>query len=207
MDSRDRAAGGAARRQARERAVLIAAYREGLGFAAIVATGSPVSFRAVAPAPTCGDAARAAETAGVRWWCRRERDAERVCAAATARMRRRQSCDEATHPAGDDSEPGRSTPSAPPLVEEAIIAAAKKLDVTLYSDEDIAAEAEAIIARVEDEIERLRCSGQFKSVNSAYRAHRMEASARGGKVVPYAEWLSKYKANLVRQLAGALRYA
>jgi hypothetical protein len=41
--------------------VLIAAYREGLGFAAIVATGAPISFRVVAPAPTCGDAARAAE--------------------------------------------------------------------------------------------------------------------------------------------------
>jgi hypothetical protein len=95
----------------------------------------------------------------------------------------------------------------PTLVDEAINAAAEKLDVTLYSEEDIAAEAEQIIARVEAEIERLRCSGQFKSVNSAYRAYRMEASARGDKVVPYAEWLSKYKADLVCQLAGALRYA
>ena len=207
MDSRDRAAGGAARRQAKERAVLIAAYRGGLGFAAIVATGAPVSLRVLAPVPTCGDAAyAAAPTAAAHWWCRRERDAERVC-AATTRLRRRQSCDEATHLARDHSEPSHSAPSAPPLVEEAMIAAAKKLNVTLYSEEDIAAEAEQIVARVKEEIDTLRCSGRFKSVNSSYRAHRMEASARGEKVVPYAEWLSKYKANLVRQLAGALRYA
>jgi hypothetical protein len=34
----------------------------------------------------------------------------------------------------------------------------------------------------------------------------MEAAARGEKAVPYADWSSKYRANLVRQLAAALRY-
>jgi hypothetical protein len=34
----------------------------------------------------------------------------------------------------------------------------------------------------------------------------MEAAARGEKAAPYADWFNKYRANLVRQLAGALRY-
>jgi hypothetical protein len=34
----------------------------------------------------------------------------------------------------------------------------------------------------------------------------MEASARGEKAAPYADWFNKYKAKLVRQLASALRY-
>jgi hypothetical protein len=206
MDSRDHA-GGAARRQSKERAALIGAYREGLGFAAIIATGDPISLRVVAPVPTCGDAAHAAGAADARWWCRRRGDGERVCAAATTRLRRRQSCDEATHLPKGHSEPGRDAPVAPAFAEEAIAAAAKTLNVTLYSEEDIAAEAETIIARVEEEIEILRCAGQFQSVNRSYRAYRLEASARGEKVVPYVEWLCKYKANLVRQPASALRYA
>jgi hypothetical protein len=34
---------------------------------------------------------------------------------------------------------------------------------------------------------------------------RIESSARGDKVLPYAEWINKYKEKLVRQLAAALR--
>ena len=59
---------------------------------------------------------------------------------------------------------------------------------------------------MDEEIEALRGSREFKSVNQSYRTYRMEASARGEKVTPYAQWLNKYKANLVRQLANALRY-
>jgi hypothetical protein len=200
-------ADGGARRQLKGHAALIAAYREGLGFAAIVVTGDPPSLRVVAPMPACGDAAPDATGVEARWWCRRASDAERVRAAATTRLRRRQSCDDATQGPEHPSGRARNISLSTALIEEAMNAAAEKLNVALYSDGDIAAEAEAIIARVEAEIEALRSSGQFKSVNRSYRAYRIEASARGEKVAPYAEWLNKYKANLVRRLADALRYA
>jgi hypothetical protein len=77
----------------------------------------------------------------------------------------------------------------------------------LYSDDEVCAEADGIIARVEEEIENLKRAGQMKSVNQSYRAHRLEASARGEKAAPYADWFNNYKANLVRELAAALRYA
>lgn len=59
---------------------------------------------------------------------------------------------------------------------------------------------------MDEEIETLQRAGQLKSVNRSYRAHRIEASARGEKAAPYADWFNKYEANLVRQLAAALRY-
>lgn len=84
--------------------------------------------------------------------------------------------------------------------------AAHRLAIVIYSAEDISHEAEAVIARVEHEIENLRQAGEMKTINRAYRSHRMQASARGDKVLPYAEWFNKYKQNLVRRLAAALRY-
>ncbi len=85
--------------------------------------------------------------------------------------------------------------------------AAHRLAIVVYSAADILREAEAVIARVEHEIENLRQAGEMKTINRAYRSHRVQASARGGKVLPYAEWLNKYKQNLVHQLAAALRYS
>ena len=63
-----------------------------------------------------------------------------------------------------------------------------------------------VVARVDEEIERLQRSGDLKSVNKSYRAYRLETSARGEKTLRYAEWMDKYRENLVRQLAAALRY-
>ena len=78
--------------------------------------------------------------------------------------------------------------------------------VTLYADDDISADAERIVARVNEEIETMQRTGQLRSVNQSYRAYRMEAAARGEKAASYADWFNRYRVNLVRQLAAALRY-
>ena len=48
-------------------------------------------------------------------------------------------------------------------------------------------------------------SGGLKSVNKSYRSYRLETSARGERVLPYATWLDRYKAGLVREVAANLR--
>jgi len=82
-----------------------------------------------------------------------------------------------------------------------------RLKVGLQTDCDLLAEADVVVARVDKEIERLQRSGELKSVNSSYRTYRMQASARGEKIIRYADWINKYKENMVRALAAALRYS
>jgi hypothetical protein len=120
------------------------------------------------------------ESGEVRFWCRRAADAGRIVAAAKSKL--------------------------PPGADRAFIAAAARIPASLYSDAEISAEALAAIERVEQELESLRDAGALKSVNRSYRIYRQDSATRGEKVVPYAIWFSKYKENLVRQLAAALRY-
>jgi hypothetical protein len=191
-----------ARRQAKDRAALHAAYREGLGLAAIVATCEAAAVRIVAIAEAHAGAVVRDERAFVaRFWCRRAADADRVALAATARLRRREPRDDP-----ESSPPSVSAPAVNDL-RAAIAGAAKRLRVALYSDDEIHAEADAVIARVEAEIENLKRAGELKSVNQSYRAYRLAASARGERAAPYADWFNKYRANLVRELAAALRYS
>ena len=180
------AAGNAAlRRDQAARIVLVAAYCEGLGFAPIGAVAEAESSRIVA-----GD-----DLAQPRWWCRRAGDADRVAAAAAARLQRL----EARH-GGDIDGTQRLQ-----LVDDAIAAAAKQLNVALRSHGDVCAEALSAIGRVEEEIAKLQRAGGLKSVNKSYRDYRIAASARGGRIMRYADWMSQYRQKLVRELAAAMR--
>jgi len=127
-----------------------------------------------------------------RWWCRRIDDAERVAAAATMRMQRRQA--------------GESASADASFVAETIARAANKLGVALVLEEAIADEATAIVTRVDLEIARLQRTGELRSVNKAYQEYRVETSARGERVMRYRDWMNKYRENLIRQLAATLRY-
>jgi hypothetical protein len=193
------ASASAARREAKSRGALIAAYRDGLGLAGVAVTRGPAGVQ-IAAIGDGGDYAAADAGDTVRWWCRRTDDAKRVASTATAHLRRLESRDDATKPSA------ANISSSPGEISAAIEHAAKRLHVALYSDADICADAERIIARVNDEIETMQRAGQLKSVNQSYRAYRMETAARGEKAAPYADWFNKYKANLVRELAAALRY-
>jgi hypothetical protein len=166
-----------------EQAALISAFRQGLGLAGLAVVRSADGVRLTVAAPDGLGVVAPRETAEVRFWCRRAADAERVVAAAASRLQRR-SC----------------------TADQALMAAAARLHVTLYADEHITDEAMAAIARMEVEFASLQRSGALKSVNRSYRLYRQDASARGEKIVPYVRWLGKYKENLVRQLAAALRY-
>jgi hypothetical protein len=196
---------GSLRRPSNSSEALIAAYRDGMGLAAVAVLYCDAGIRIVAPEPGSGALLQAAAIAA-RWWCRRADDAQRVAAAAMGRLRRQS----AERPRADAS----SDTGVVSLAEMDELAfactcvtnAAKRLNVVLYADEHIAAEAMTVIARVEEEIDRMQQAGGLKSVNASYRAYRIEASARGERVVPYGQWMRLYAENLVRQTAAALRY-
>jgi hypothetical protein len=192
-------------RAARERApkaatALIAAYRQGLGLAPLVAIGDAAGLRLLAGEAAAGDL-YSPEAVAARFWCRNAADARRVAAAAMRTLLRRQVAD---RPAGIG---GSRAACAPGEAVAAIERAAERLNVALYTDEHIAAEAARIVGRVQAELTRMRESGELKSVNGAYRAQRMQAKVRGEKFDSFPQWFAKYEQKLVRELAAALRYS
>jgi len=202
----DRVAAGA-RGELRERLGLAAAYREGLGFAAVAVICGPAGIRICAAERGDQGPFAAAESVQARWWCRRATEAARVAAAARARLRRR------------ESRNGGATPSPPALAGVAadaspavllacasVEAAAKRFNIVLRSDDEILDEAMNVVARVDAEMQKLQHSGGLKSINKAYRSYRLETSARGERVMRYDEWMRKYRENLVRKLASTLRF-
>jgi hypothetical protein len=200
MERADKAAAGPAKLPP-ARASVVAAYREGLGLAgiAIVCEAAGARVAAIGPADANPDIETKIQ---MRWWCRRAADAERVASAAALRMRRLELR-------------GDGASFSPRLVEDssvfssacdAVLAAARRLNVLLQSDDEIADEAALVAARVRAEMQKLQQSGGLKSVNQAYRDYRIEATARGERIVRYAEWMRKYEENLVRQAACALRH-
>jgi hypothetical protein len=161
-----------------------AAYCEGLGLAAIAVICGPAGVRIAAIESAGEDGLNTADTVHTRFWCR---------------------CAEAEHAAGSAARLFRRESSD--VAHAAIVVArvAKKLGVALLSDEQIVSEAQGVAARIEAEMTKQQANGGLKSVNRAYRDYRIETSARGERVLRYDEWMLKYKENLVRQAAAALR--
>jgi hypothetical protein len=179
---------------------LIAAYREGLGLSCITIIRDAQGLRVSAIAP--GDSELDPKSdVRARWWCRRAADAKRIATAATARLRRRR--------------PGEGAHSAAELACEhsdllsqtcgALLAAARRHNVVLQSDDEMAKEALRFAAHVEAKVKGLQKSGGLRSVNRAYRDYRLEANARGERAMPYNDWMQKYLEDLVREAARALR--
>ena len=189
-------------RRAGEQAALIAAFRQGLGLCGVAVIRGAAGIRFDTAGPTGIGSLATGETGEVHFWCRHAADGDSIAAAANAKLRRQSSVIEPCA-RRDASNLTRSVTTRP---DQALIATAARLHVALYADEQITRAAIAAIARLEEELETMRRSGALKSVNRSYRAYRRDSSARGEKIVPYAAWFRKYKENLVRQLAAALRY-
>jgi hypothetical protein len=168
---------------------LVAAFREGFGLAEIAVIEGPGGVRVAAAEPGAEINCAPAETVHCRWWCPRPFEAASIATAVVARLHNRETCNGAALSAC-----------------QAVIRAAKQRNVDLYSDEEILEQAAAAIATIDDELERLRQSGDLRPVNKSYQSYRRDAAAKGERVVPYAQWMLGYKEELVRKLAATLRY-
>jgi hypothetical protein len=174
----------------RERATLVAAYRQGLGLASVAVICGPDGI-CISPIQCDGKGASAAgETVYQLWWCRGAADAVAVATAALARLHRNAS----------------QGVNSGVRACESITRAAKQLNVALRSDREVFDEAMVVVERINCEIETLRNAGGLRPVNKSYQTYRKDAAARGERVVPYARWLRTYTEGLVRKAAATLRY-
>src|SRR5262249_51179178 len=133
----------------------------------------------------------------------RDSDAARIAAAARVALRRRES-KAGTAPAADQRNAAFDSHALGSACT-AVMEAARRHGVALFSDDDIAAHAAEIAARIDAELQKLKESGGLKSVNQAYKTYRLETSGRGERALRYDEWMRRYRADLVRQAAAALR--
>jgi hypothetical protein len=170
------------RGDAGKRESLVVPYREGLELSAVLLIAGTDSLRLLVAGAGGEAVLETSETVAVRWWCRRRLQADSVVAAV--RLTQTTSATQA---------------------QQSVLRAAKRLGVSLLSEEEIAEEAERAIARLDAEVERQMQTGALKSVNKSYRAYRLETSARGERVLRYADWMERYKANLIHEIAANLR--
>ncbi|MGA8076380.1 MAG: hypothetical protein WB868_03200 [Xanthobacteraceae bacterium] len=73
------------------------------------------------------------------------------------------------------------------------------------SEAEICRGAADVAVRVDAEMARLQAAGGLKSVNTSYRQYRLQTTARSERVMRYADWMDRYKADLIREIAANLR--
>jgi hypothetical protein len=165
-----------------KRACLVVAYREGLELAAVLLIAGPDSSRLLVTGADGEADLEASETVTARWWCRRRSQADSMAAAV------------------------RLTRTISAAQAHALVArAAERQGIALLSEDEIAEEAARAITRLDAEVERQMQTGGLKSVNKSYRTYRLETSGRGESVLRYADWMERYKAKLIREIAATLR--
>ena len=175
-------------RQEKTEPALVGIYREGLAAAAVLVITGPTANR-ILVADHQGEAVLGpGEAIHQRWWCRRQAEAEYLAETAARSLRRAREASDRTV-----------------LACTCILRAAERLAIPLQSDQDLREEALRVIARLDLEIEKQQRSGVLKSVNTAYRQYRLDASARGERTMRYAEWMERYKTDLLREIAANLR--
>jgi hypothetical protein len=190
----------AERRRAAERAILIAAYLEEMHHSCITIICDADGAR-ISPIASGGSELDGKVDTRADLWCRRVEDAKRVALEAKASLRRLKSSENAGSPVSSTAENSSFLPRAC----DAVLTAARRINVVLQSYDEITEEASRIIARIDAEIEMLRQSGGLKPVNEAYKNYRCEANEGGEPPMRYDDWMLKYRENLVRKTARVLR--
>ena len=201
MSSHGKSRTGATRLQSDRRSRIIAAYREGSGLVGIAIICDAAGIRIDPVAPNA-DSFGAAKCAQARWWCRCPLDAQTVASDAATRVRRRESREKG---ATSSAALLAQNPPALTLASETVLAAARRRNIALYSDDEITEAALRVAAHIDDVMEKLKRNGGMRTINKSYRECRLASRERGKRVEPYGEWLWKYKENLVREAAKVLR--
>ena len=197
---------GARRRSSSEPSDLLASYRRALGLAAVAIVRTHKGIGVCVDAAESGEdeSATAVNMVVARWWCRSAADAKRVAAAANARMNRGASPSFSLSQAA--AAYGRSNEGAElEFGCASVAAAANRLGIAVQTDDEIAEEARTVAARVDAELQKLQACGGLRSINGAYRNYRLQARAGGERALRYGEWMSKFREDLIRQIAETLR--
>lgn len=97
--------------------------------------------------------------------------------------------------------PGHWLAADAETVESEIISAATVEGVRLTTPQGIREHAASVIARVDTVFADLKARGELRALNRAYREHRTNACDKRSKVRTYAQWMTDYRMNILREVA------
>jgi hypothetical protein len=87
------------------------------------------------------------------------------------------------------------------IAVKAVEIVAGELGVALETDASIRDRAEATVAAVELQLERMKQAGELRRVTRSYREYRLARAATGEGAQAWCAWFANYKAELVRAAA------
>jgi hypothetical protein len=86
-------------------------------------------------------------------------------------------------------------------VVASIVSAATMLGAPHYALADLRKVAAAVVAEVVARVEAGRQNGDLKLVNRQYKIYRLAQVAKGERAIPYAKFMERWTAGLVRDVA------